>query len=236
MKFSTSPLQDSTRFARTALTAGALALLLLGCGAKESEGRGQPTDSIVGDSSGTLSASERIDSGFRTVPSDTLTDQSGRRLALSSLRGYIWVADFIFTRCSGPCPLMSQKRAQLQQAFRDSDRVRFVSFSVDPEYDTPDRLARYASEYGALKEKWTFLTTGDKQRIWDLAMKGFALSAGEDTTRDGRGMIFHDERFVVVDSQGEIRGYVHTKDESWKDKVVSRIAELRRESGDNDAD
>lgn len=150
-------------------------------------------------------------------------------MSLLDLRGKVWIADFIFTRCSGPCPLMTMKMSELQNEFKDSNDVVLVSFSVDPVYDTPQRLKAYAEEYKASNEQWRFLTTLDKNKVWDLAMKGFALSAGEDTTRDGRGMIFHDERLVVVDRNGEIRGYVHTKDERWKEKVVERVLELLNE-------
>lgn len=210
---------------------GAVAILLAimhtGCNSTSSDaGPAVVRDSARGVTS---SAAEKLDAGFRTVPTDTLTDQEGRRVSLRSLRGKVWVADFIFTRCAGPCPMMSVRMSQLQKDFEDSGDVTLVSFSVDPVYDTPERLKTYATKYGADNKRWFFLTTGDKNKIWDLAMKGFALTAGEDTTRDGRGMIFHDERLVIVDRSGEIRGYVHTKDASWREKTKSRVRELLAE-------
>jgi len=204
-------------------------LSVAGCATEQGEsvGEGMPDTSAVS----AHGAAEKLDPGYKSVPDDTLTDQNGNRVALSSLRGKIWVADFVFTRCTGPCPMMSQKMSQLQRTFGDSSDVVMVSFSVDPVYDTPAKLAAYAREYGAVEGRWLFLTTLDKNRIWDLAMHGFALSAGEDTTSAGRGMIFHDERMVIVDHNGEIRGYVHSADAAWMDKAVQRVTDLIEERG-----
>lgn len=212
------------------LTVALASLTILACKSGAGESGTPPQGAAETQPAG---ASEKLEPGFRTVPSDTLTDQLGHHVSLADFRGKVWVADFIFTRCSGPCPVMSMKMSEIAREFKDSTAVVLVSFSVDPEYDTPERLKAYAEEYKADNQQWRFLTTLDKIKVWDLAMKGFALSAGEDTTRDGRGMIFHDERLVVVDRQGEIRGYVHTKDENWKEKVVGRIRELLHEGSAN---
>ena len=92
---------------------------------------------------------------YGAVPDFTLTERSGSPVSLSDLKNKVWVADFIFTRCAGQCPLMSQKLNQLQRKLKG---VQFVSFSVDPGTDTPKVLSDYAKLYSADPEKWFFLT------------------------------------------------------------------------------
>lgn len=181
-------------------------------------------------------SAENLPADYKTVPQDAiLTERSGRKLKLGDLNGTIWVANFIFTRCAGPCPMLSSKMASLQTSFRKAKDVKLVSFSVDPEHDTPKRLAEYANEYQADPERWLFLTTGDKPKMWDLAMKGFALGVGEDTLSSGQRMIYHEERFVVVDANGSIRGYFESKDKEWQQKLLTLVGALMREQGKSDA-
>lgn len=134
-----------------------------------------------------------------SVPDFRLTDQQGRLLALSDMVGKIWVADFIFTNCLTICPAMTQEMARLQSEFV-ADPIYFVSFSVDPERDTSEVLARYAAEYGADARRWHFLT-GEKERIYELAKDGFSLAAGHNGSE-----ILHSTRFVLVASDGRIYG------------------------------
>jgi protein SCO1/2 len=134
------------------------------------------------------------------VPDFALTDQNGHPLTLSALQGKIWVADFIFTSCVAVCPLMTNKMAGLQDEFASVD-IYFVSFSVDPERDKPEVLSQYAARYGANPNRWFFLT-GEKGAIYRLAQEGFNLAAGTQGTE-----ILHSTRFVLIDRQGQIRGY-----------------------------
>lgn len=155
------------------------------------------------------------------VPDFSLTDQSSTPLALSDLRGKIWVADFIFTSCPDACPLMTDKMVRLQEEFARAD-VYFVSFSVDPERDTPEVLSRYAQRYGANPNKWFFLT-GAKEAIYQLAQEGFSLAAGH------QGMtILHSSRFVLVDRQGQTRGYYDGNVEGTLQKLRRDIKTLLR--------
>jgi protein SCO1/2 len=104
---------------------------------------------------------------------------------------------------------MSARMAELQKALRNSPDVLLVSFSVDPERDTPEVFARYADNYGASKTQWLFLT-GDKRDIFPLVRNGFKLVAQEaesDETEDAGGPILHSTLFVLVDARGRIRGY-----------------------------
>lgn len=109
---------------------------------------------------------------YGQVPAFVLTAQSGRPFARNALDGQVWVADFIYTTCTGPCPLMSMKMRRIQKANPD---VRLVSFTVDPEHDTPPVLAAYAKRYQADPNRWYFLT-GSRQELNALARDAFKLS------------------------------------------------------------
>ena len=139
-----------------------------------------------------------------SVPDFRLTTQQGKPLALSDMKGKIWVADFIFTNCPTICPAMTQEMARLQSEFV-ADPVYFVSFSVDPERDTSSVLARYAKAYGADDRRWHFLT-GDKTHIYQLAEEGFSLAAGHNGTE-----ILHSSRFVLITPDGNIYGHYDSR-------------------------
>jgi protein SCO1/2 len=139
-----------------------------------------------------------------SVPDFRLTNQQGEPLGLSDMDGKIWVADFIFTSCPTICPAMTQEMARLQSEFV-ADPVYFVSFSVDPERDTVDILARYASAYGADDRRWHFLT-GDKANIYQLAEQGFSLAAGHKGSE-----ILHSPRFILVKRDGNIHDYYDSR-------------------------
>jgi protein SCO1/2 len=138
------------------------------------------------------------------VPLFALTDQQNRAVTGETLRGRVWVADFIFTSCAGQCPLMSEAMRALQEAFADEPQLSFVSFSVDPSRDTPERLAIYAVRYGA-DARWTLLT-GAREAIQRLCVQGFRL-AFDDQPEVAQEPILHSVRFVLVDRTGQIRGY-----------------------------
>ena len=142
-----------------------------------------------------------------SVPDFSLTNQQGEPLGLSDMVGKIWIADFIFTSCPTICPAMTQEMARLQSEFV-ADPVYFVSFSVDPERDTPRVLSRYAAAYGADDRRWHFLT-GDKTKIYQLAEQGFFLDAGPKG-----GEILHSPRFVLVKPDGNIHNYYNSQSKS----------------------
>lgn len=133
------------------------------------------------------------------LPDFQLTDSTGAPFDRERMRGKVWVADFIFTTCTGPCPILSTRMAGLFKHFRNNPKVGFVSFSVDPENDTPEVLTAYAERYGADTSQWHFLT-GPKEAIDELAVKGFKVGSGDTPS-------MHDLHFILVDGLGRIRGY-----------------------------
>lgn len=157
------------------------------------------------------------------LPDFRLTERNGQQLGLADLRGTVWIADFIFTRCPGPCPRMSSRMAALQRDLRSEDALRLVSISVDPEFDTTEVLARYADRYDADAGRWFFLT-GDKTAIHQLAKSGFLVGGVDDVT-------LHTTRFVLVDRQGRVRGYYSSSDEEDLRKLGTDARGLLRETG-----
>lgn len=160
---------------------------------------------------------------FGAVPNFNLLERSEKMVSLDDLKGSIWLADFIFTYCAGPCPKMSLQMAELQKAVPPESNVRFVSFTVDPERDSTPRLREYADAYGADPERWLFLT-GEKDTIAALATDGFHAGSKDDP-------ILHSTLFAMVDKKGHIRNYYHSDDPDLIKKVLDGIAELIRDKG-----
>ncbi len=150
------------------------------------------------------------------IPDFTLTDESGKPFSGATLRGHVWIADFIYTNCPGPCPLMSTRMSRLQKL--TGDAVRLVSFSVDPARDTPAALMEYSHHFGALPRRWTFLT-GDVKTLRMLDRDAFKLG-DLDTSFN------HSTRFVLVDGEGRIRAYYRMSDEDMVGHVAGDARRL----------
>jgi cytochrome oxidase Cu insertion factor (SCO1/SenC/PrrC family) len=157
------------------------------------------------------------------VPDFQLTERSGKPLALADLRGKVWIADFIFTRCRGPCPMMTAKMKAMHDVLADAPDARFVTITMDPKFDTPAVLSKYAEANGA-SERWLFVT-GPEPAIEDLSIKGFKLGAGQDG-----GQIVHSSRFILVDRTGKIRGYYDSEEEGAERKLVADARALLKEA------
>jgi protein SCO1/2 len=167
-------------------------------------------------------AKPKLDKFFE-VPQFSLTDQDGKSFTNESVAGKVWIANYIFTRCAGPCPTMTAEMASLAQKIDDPD-VRFVSFSVDPEHDTPAVLKDYASRFGADHARWSFVT-GDKSQIFRLAERGMKIAAAPANEDNA---IIHSEKFVLVDREGWIRGYYDLRDPDAMKKLPDDVRALAR--------
>ncbi len=145
------------------------------------------------------------------VPAFRFTDQAGHDFASSSLDGRVWIVDFVFTSCGEVCPRMTEEMARLQTYLVNRALpVALVSISVDPERDTPARLAEYAQRFHARPERWTFLT-GPAQAVEDAVVHGFKQTMTREKDQDGF-TILHGTRFVLVDGKRQIRGYYDAAD------------------------
>ena len=153
------------------------------------------------------------------VPHFSLTDQENHIATDESLRGKVWIADFIFTQCAGSCPLMSSKMSDLAARIKDPN-VQFVSFSVDPKDDTPAVLKQYASRYKADSSRWKFLT-GTEQQMQEVAM-GMKIDDGKSSK--GALPLDHSTLFLLVDGRGQVRG-IYDNQEMTPDKGMKQLAE-----------
>lgn len=143
-----------------------------------------------------------------------LTDESARPFTGAALAGKIWIADFIYSTCTGPCPRMSR----LMKEAQENTSARLVSFTVDPARDTPEVLAAYAKRYAADPARWTFLT-GSRETLHRLKREAFRLG-------DVDGSLNHSTRLVLIDARGRIRGYYGTDEDSPVARLARDIEQL----------
>jgi protein SCO1/2 len=148
------------------------------------------------------------------VPDFSLIDQDGKTVTKADFKNQVWVAAFIFTRCAGTCPMMASKMGQLQKTITDP-RIKLVSFTLDPERDTPQVLKEYGAKFGAEPGRWYFLT-GQRSKMVELAL-GLKLP-----TQVGLGPaeIVHSDRFVLIGKDGRTAGYF----DGTNDEQVTRLA------------
>lgn len=147
------------------------------------------------------------------LPAYTLTNEQGQTFGAANLRGKTYIANFVFTSCPSVCPRLTQRMADVQERTKDlGDALHLVTFTVDPETDTPEVLRGYAQKYGADSNRWVFLT-GPLKEIEPVVVKGFKMMLDKKETTPGLFEIVHGERFVLVDGKGFVRGFYEAKDE-----------------------
>jgi protein SCO1/2 len=161
-----------------------------------------------------------------TLPPFELVDESGRPFGSRELAGRVWVASFVFTRCETVCPRVTGQVARIQERTRGLDpALHLVSFSVDPDHDTPARLAEYARAHRANPRVWTFLT-GSSSSVRETVEKGLRVSVGRDPADPSPAGISHGTHLVLVDGAGRIRGYYDPESPDAIDRVVRDAALL----------
>lgn len=148
---------------------------------------------------------------YASVPAFSMIERSGRTVTDKDLLGRPWVADFIFTRCPGQCPLMSAQMRRLQAELSD---MRLVSFTVDPAFDTPKVLSAYAEGFGATS-RWLFLNGGRAQT--DVVIAAFKLAGVDEPA-------MHSVDFILIDGQNRVRGYYDGTDAA----ALARLAKDSR--------
>lgn len=156
------------------------------------------------------------------VPNASLVDETGRAVQLDSMKGHVTIYNFIFTTCTGICPIMTNNMRAVTPKIDKDAPVRFVSITVDPTRDTPSVLNAYAKR-NRNDPRWTFLT-GDRDAIVNLSVKGFKLAAGDPMP--GGEALLHSGKFAVADKEGIIRGYYEGSDAAVADEVVEAVDAL----------
>jgi protein SCO1 len=157
---------------------------------------------------------------YGSVPPFQLTDSYGRPFDSQQLDGKVWVVDFIYTHCPGPCPRMTSQMHRVSEQVQGERDVRLISFSVDPARDTPPVLNDFAQRFGGPTAQWSFLT-GSPETLHQLARKVFMVG-------DLIGVMDHSTKFIVVDKKRRIRGYYSTFDAEGIVVLLHDVEALRR--------
>jgi protein SCO1/2 len=152
---------------------------------------------------------------YGTVTDFDLISQMGRKTNLADLRGKVWVADTFFTTCTGPCPMMSARLQKVAREVAAIPNVRVVSFTVDPDHDTPQALLEYAGHFHASPDRWLFLT-GAQPVLNRVSQDGLRLAPVD-------GSLDHSTRFVLVDGRARIRGYYSPFEQPQFDRLIADI-------------
>ena len=152
------------------------------------------------------------------IPAFDLVDQNSKQFTLENVQGNVWLADFIFTTCSGPCPIMTERMSMVQHDLLEIDKLKFVSFTVNPDYDTPEVLKKYAQRFNVDDSSWSFVT-GKYDQIQELIADGFKMGDTEE-------IVFHSTRFALVDHEGNLRGYYSGTEQAEHEILMRDIQSL----------
>lgn len=163
------------------------------------------------------------DTLYHTIPPFAFINQEGEVFKSKQLKGKVYVADFFFTTCPTICPIMSTQMKRLQDKTSGYENFEIISFSVNPEHDTPEILKAYGEDLEADFSNWNFLT-GDQESIHDIGYGGFFVNAMEDEVAPGG--FLHSEFFILVDKDGHIRGYYDGTSKEEVDQLAKDIKQL----------
>ncbi len=158
------------------------------------------------------------------APTFSLIERSGKPVLSDELKQKVWVASFVFTRCSEQCPMLCEKLKRVQNKLRFKDKFRLVSFSIDPERDTPESLSEFAKKFNADPYKWLFVT-GSKREIESIVRDGFHLMSGKE-----ENSLTHSFKLVLIDGWGRIRGYYDGLDDSAVTQLIKDARGLIRQA------
>lgn len=159
------------------------------------------------------------------VPDFTFTNQNEEAVSLEDYKGKIWVADFVFTSCSTVCPPMTSNMAKLKEKVeKEKLDVEFVSFSVDPDVDTPEKLKEYGMKISKDLSNWTFLTGYSQQDIEAIAKDGFKILVEKEADNN---QVSHGTYFYLIDQEGKIVRYYHGEKDVPYDEIIDHIKILQ---------
>ncbi len=159
----------------------------------------------------------------------TLTDRTGRTMTRADLTDKFLVVNFVFTGCSLSCLAVNHRMAEVQQAVAAQDDVLLVSLTVDPDSDTPERLAKFAAQFGAQTNRWLFLT-GEKRVLHPLLEESFLVQRDERLLGFVPGGFSHTDRIAVMDDRGRLRGLINGLKTTAPREIIELLSKLRAES------
>lgn len=169
----------------------------------------------------------KFDTVYHQIPYFELTNQDGKTVSRDDLLGHVYVADFFFVTCPTICPKMTTNMSYIQNKFKGHPNLRFVSITVNPEYDTEEILKEHSEKVHADTKTWDFLT-GSKDSIYSLAFNGFFVSAQRDSIAPGG--FLHSGMLILIDKNAHIRGYFDgTTHKVVKEQLIDAIDILYKE-------
>jgi len=159
----------------------------------------------------------------------TFVNQDGKIITKKDVAGKVYVAEYFFTTCEGMCPKMNDNMVKVYQSFRGNPKFLILSHSVDPKRDTVEAMKAYGRKFDADANQWMFLT-GDKKRLYDMARESYLLTTKDDTSHVSIDKDFiHDQRFILVDKTGHIRGQYDGLNKPQLDTLIEDIHLLLQE-------
>ncbi len=162
----------------------------------------------------------------RRVPSFAFLNQDSVLITDKDYLGKVYIAEFFFTTCPTICPIMTKYLVELQHTFEDQKDFGVASFTINPRYDTPSVLKKYAERYGIHDEDWN-LMTGEQDKIYQLAQEGFYILANE--TEDAPGGFEHSGMFALVDKNG----YIRSRKDEFGNPLIYYRGTITEEQGEN---
>ncbi|GIN37963.1 SCO family protein [Heyndrickxia oleronia] len=173
-----------------------------------------------------LSACSNVKKSGDKLNDFTFTDQDNKKFGLKDLKGSVWVADFMFTSCATVCPQLTKNMSDLQKEIKDKgyDDVKFVSFSVDPEIDTPKAMKDYAAKFDADFSTWHLLTGYSQEDIESFAKDNFQAWVKKP---DNDTQVIHDTKFFLMNKDGELVKDYSTQDGFPLSEIVKDVKALR---------
>jgi protein SCO1/2 len=169
---------------------------------------------------------EVIDTSYATVPPFSFINQEGDTVTQDLVQHKIYVADFFFVSCPTICPIMKREMLRVYQAYKGDTSLYLLSHTIDPQHDTIALLKQFATDLGVEGKQWQFLT-GQREKIYEMAEKGYYATALPDSTEPG-GFV-HSGGFILVDRQGRVRGVYDGTDAQKVDELIADIALLKQE-------
>ena len=201
-----------------------LVLLLLFFGCEQAKEKTKQLLPIYGEKK--IGGIESKDTIYHTIQPFSFINQYNEVVSEKTISNKIYVADFFFATCQSICPQMSTQLMNVQKAFAKDDSVLILSHTVNPLHDTVEVLNGYAQSYGAIKNKWHFLT-GNKKEIYDMARYSYLVNAlQEDGTPEG---FLHSELLILIDARKRIRGMYDGTDSIAVVKLIADIKLLKQE-------
>ena len=172
----------------------------------------------------TINGKEVTDTIYPKIPNFTYLNQDSMQITSSAMKGKVWIADFFFTSCPSICPKMTSQMKRLAILTKDLEKhIQFISFSINPTYDTPTQLRAYRKHYGVTAKNWQFFT-GDEEATHALGVDYFQVFANKDI--ESAGGYAHSPAFVLVDKEGYVRGVYIGTDTKQVDLLQKDVRKL----------